>query len=79
MLFLISRAQAIDNVILMQSIGNVGINKLRKLTVHMCENLFQQNQMREIHLNENRGGNSLDENWFKKSNKYGGESVPNMF
>jgi len=52
MLFLISRAQAIDNVILMQSIGNVGINKLRKLTVHMCENRFQQNQtnMAGIHL-----------------------------
>ena len=67
MLFLISRAQAIDNVILMQSIGNVGINKLRKLTVHMCENWFQQNQTREIHLNENWGGNSLDENWFQKN------------
>jgi hypothetical protein len=52
MLFFISRAQAIDNVILMQSIGNVGINKLRKLTVHMCENRFQQNQtnMVGIHL-----------------------------
>ena len=44
MLFFISRAQAIDNVILMQSIGNVGFNKLRKLTVCMCENRFQQNQ-----------------------------------
>jgi len=42
MLFFISRAQAIDNVILMQSIGNVGFNKLRKLTVRMFENWFQK-------------------------------------
>ena len=55
MLFFISRAQAIDNVILMQSIGNVGFNKLRNLNVCMCENRFQQNQtnMAGIHLMKN--------------------------
>ena len=72
MLFLISRSQAIDNVIFMQSIGNVGIIKLRKLTVHMCENWFQQNQT-------NMAGIHLMKIGKKKSNKYGGESVPNMF
>ena len=60
MLFFISRAQAIDNVILMQSIGNVGINKLRKLTVCMCENRFQQNQT-------NMAGIHLMKNWFQKN------------
>jgi hypothetical protein len=52
MLFFISRAQAIDNVILMQSLTNVGFNKLCKLTICMCENWFQQNQtnMAGIHL-----------------------------
>ena len=56
MIFFIGRAQAIDNVILMQSMGNVGFNKLCKLTVHMCENQFQQNQtnMAGIHLMKNR-------------------------
>ena len=49
MIFFISRAQDIDNVILMQSMGNVGLEKLRKLTVSMCENWFQQN-----HLMKNR-------------------------
>jgi len=52
MLFLISRAQAIDNVILMQSLTIVGFDKLCQLTVCMCENRFQQNQtnMAGIHL-----------------------------
>ena len=56
MLFFISRAQAIDNVILMQSLTNVGFNKLFKLIVCMCENWFQQNQtnMAGIHLMKNQ-------------------------
>ena len=56
MLLFISRAQAIDNVILMQSIRNVGFNNICKLTVCMCENWFQQNQtnMAGIHLMKNR-------------------------
>jgi len=55
MLFFISGAQAIDNVILMQSIGNDGFNKLRNLNVRMCENWFQQNQtnMTGIHFMKN--------------------------
>jgi len=73
MLFFISRAQAIDNVILMQSLTNVGFNKLCKLTVCMCENRFQQNQtnMAGIHLMKILVP--------KKSNKKGGKSVTNMF
>ena len=59
MLFFISRAQAIDNVILMQSLTNVGFNKLCKLTVCMCENWFQQNQT-------NMAGIHLMKYWFKK-------------
>jgi hypothetical protein len=66
MIFFISRAHDIDNVILMRSMGNVGFNKLRKLTVCKCENQFQQN-----HLMKNR--------FQKNQTKYGGESVPNMF
>ncbi len=73
MLFFISRAQAIDNVILMQSLTNVGFNKLCKLTVCMCENWFQQNQtnMVGIHLMKKR--------FRKKTNKDSGKLVPNMF
>ena len=55
MIFFISRTQDIDNVILMQSMGNVGLDKLHELTVRMCENRFQQNQtnMAGIHLMKN--------------------------
>ena len=42
MIFFISQAQAIDDVLLMQSIGNVGFNKLRENIFHMCENWFQK-------------------------------------
>ena len=45
MIFFISRAQDIDNVILMQSMGNVSFDILHKLTVCMCENRFQQNHL----------------------------------
>ena len=59
MIFFISREQDIDNVILMQSMGNVSFNKLRKLTVRMCETVPTK---------------SLDEKSVpKKSNKYGGK------
>ncbi len=54
MLFFNSRAQAIDTVILMQSIGNVGFNKLRKLTVCMCENWFQQNHLMKNRFQKNQ-------------------------
>jgi len=60
MLFFISRAQDIDNVILMQSMRNVGLDKLHKLTVRMCENRFQQNQT-------NMAGIQLMKNWFQKN------------
>ena len=60
MLFFISRAQAIDNVILMQSLTNVGFDKLCKLTVCMCENRFQQNQT-------NMAGIHLMKYWFQKN------------
>jgi hypothetical protein len=58
--FFISRTQAIDNVILMQSIGNFGFNKLLNLNVCMCENRFQQNQT-------NMAGIQLMKNWFQKN------------
>ena len=60
MIFFISRSQAIDNFILMQSIGNVSFNKLHKLTVRMCENWFQQKKT-------DMAGNRLMKNWFQKS------------
>jgi hypothetical protein len=64
MIFFISRAQDIDNVILMQSMGNVGFDKLRKITVCMCENGFQQN-----HLMKNRDQKNQTNttgNWIQK-------------
>jgi hypothetical protein len=67
MLFFISREQAIDKVILMQSIGNVGFNKLRNLNARMCEG---SNKIKQIRRDEKLVP--------KKSNKYGGKSIPNM-
>ena len=54
MLFFISRAQAIDNKILMRSLTNVGFNKLCKLTVCMCENRFQQNHLMKNRFQKNQ-------------------------
>ncbi len=54
MIFFISRAQDIDNVILMQSMGNVGLDKLRKLTVCMFENRFQQNHLMKNRFQKNQ-------------------------
>ena len=39
MLFFISQAQAIDDVLLMQSIGNDGFNKLRKYSLSVRHRL----------------------------------------
>ena len=54
MIFFISRAQDIDNVILMQSMGNVSFDKLHKLTVCMCENWFQQNHLMKNWIKKNQ-------------------------
>ena len=63
MIFFISRAQDIDNVILMQSMGNVSFDKLRKLTVCMCENRFQQNHLMKNWIQKNQ--TNMAENWFQ--------------
>ena len=77
MLFFISHAQAIDDVLLMQSIGIVGYIKLRENTVCMCENKFQKNQTNiggklvQFQKNQTKPAG----NWFQKSSKYFAENM----